>query len=170
MSKVGEKLKEFREKNNVSKSDLARILHVSPAYITTLENGKRDNPSNNLLINISSTLQIPITELVEDTTDEKKQELLKYMLDDFITRTQKEAFKNVYETIPQWTNVGFENKFNTPFEFWSDVIMHYPHKFCSLSDLFNNKDFDNSIDEIAKFLEVAFDTKVKEIVSRTEKK
>ena len=115
MSKVGEKLKEFREKNNVSKSDLARILHVSPAYITTLENGKRDNPSNNLLINISSTLQIPITELVEDTTDEKKQELLKYMLDDFITRTQKEAFKNVYETIPQWTNVGFENKFNTPF-------------------------------------------------------
>lgn len=170
MSKVGEKLKEFREKNNVSKSDLARILHVSPAYITTLENGKRDNPSNNLLINISSTLQIPITELVEDTTDEKKQELLKYMLDDFITRTQKEAFKNVYETIPQWANVGFENKFKTPFEFWSDVIMNYPHKFCNLSDLFNNKDFDNAIDEIAKFLEVAFDTKVKEIVSRTEKK
>lgn len=75
MNKLSEKLKEYRAKNNISKSELARLLHVSPAYITTLENGKRKNPSNNLLINISNILDVPLSDLITDNNNKLSIEI-----------------------------------------------------------------------------------------------
>lgn len=58
-----EKIKFYREKINMSKSELARQIGVSPSYITMLENGDKSNPSMEILLKISKVLNIDITEL-----------------------------------------------------------------------------------------------------------
>ncbi|ACD51987.1 helix-turn-helix domain-containing protein [Clostridium botulinum] len=171
MSKISEKLQEFRKKHNLSKSDLAKALHVSPAYITMLENGKKENPSNTMLINISNTLQIPITELIEDITDNERQALLSNVINDLVDATTKNAIEAVYNTVPGWTKVGFDEKFKNPHEFWSDVVFSYPSKFYDLSSLgLNDEEFDEAIEEISNILEIAYNLKVKEIFDRRNQK
>ena len=53
-------IKEAREKNNISKSELSRLIGVTPAYITMLENGKKKKPSTDILIKLSQALDIPL--------------------------------------------------------------------------------------------------------------
>lgn len=62
-SNMKEKIKFYREKLNMSKSELARQIGVSPSYITMLENGDKSNPSMEILLKISKVLNIDITEL-----------------------------------------------------------------------------------------------------------
>lgn len=64
MSSINKKLKYLREKYPMTKSELARRVSVSPAYITMLENGKKDNPSYELLLKISKALDCSITDLI----------------------------------------------------------------------------------------------------------
>ena len=56
---IGKIIKEYRENKGMSKSELSRRLNVSPAYITMLENGKKKNPSTNVLLLLSDILGIP---------------------------------------------------------------------------------------------------------------
>lgn len=95
MSKLGNKLQEYRKENNMSKSELARLLRISPSYITTLENGKRDNPSTSLLLNISTTLGIPMYDLTENDKIEDTIKDLKEISDNNI----KSNITNLYNAI-----------------------------------------------------------------------
>ena len=49
MNDLGIKIKNIREEKKITKSELARLIDVSPAYITMLENGKKQNPSRAIL-------------------------------------------------------------------------------------------------------------------------
>lgn len=60
---IKERIKFYREKRNISKSELARQIGVSPSYITMLENGDKKNPSMEILLKISSALNINVSEL-----------------------------------------------------------------------------------------------------------
>lgn len=60
-----EKIKYYREKINMSKSELARKIGVSPSYITMLENGDKKNPSMEILLKLSNALNVNITELTD---------------------------------------------------------------------------------------------------------
>lgn len=64
--KFNEKLKYYREKANISKSELARKIHVSPSYITMLENGDKTNPSMELRIKLAVALNLDIKEFLTD--------------------------------------------------------------------------------------------------------
>lgn len=57
---LGETIKEMRKERNMSKAELARLIEVSPAYITMIENGKKKNPSMNILNKIAKTLDVPL--------------------------------------------------------------------------------------------------------------
>ena len=46
---IKERIKFYREKRNISKSELARQIGVSPSYITMLENGDKKIPSMEIL-------------------------------------------------------------------------------------------------------------------------
>lgn len=70
-----EKIKFYREKRNMSKSELARQINVSPSYITMLENGEKTNPSMEILLKISNVLNIDIAELSD--IDDNLYKLLK---------------------------------------------------------------------------------------------
>ena len=95
MTKLGNKLQEYRKENNISKSELARLLHISPSYITTLENGKRKNPSASLLLNVSNTLNIPMVDITESDDIENTIEDLQNISDQKI----KTNVTNLYEAI-----------------------------------------------------------------------
>jgi transcriptional regulator with XRE-family HTH domain len=45
----GEKLRHLRDERNVTLKDMASALHVSPAYLSALEHGKRGRPSWHLV-------------------------------------------------------------------------------------------------------------------------
>jgi transcriptional regulator with XRE-family HTH domain len=49
MTPFGERLRALREARGVSQAALATALHVSPAYLSALEHGKRGRPSAGLI-------------------------------------------------------------------------------------------------------------------------
>lgn len=71
-------IKYYRERNNITKSELSRKIGVSPSYITMLENGEKANPSFEILVKLSRVFNISYTELIEDTDIEKDQFLAEW--------------------------------------------------------------------------------------------
>lgn len=61
---IGERIKKYREKKKISKSELARMINVSPSYITMLENGSKTNPSEDVIFKISIALGVDYQELL----------------------------------------------------------------------------------------------------------
>lgn len=49
MTPFGERLRALRETRGVTQAELARALHVSPAYLSALEHGRRGRPSPGLI-------------------------------------------------------------------------------------------------------------------------
>lgn len=81
---LGKKIKELREKNKITQSEIAEILEVSPATISKYEAGTLE-PNIEALKKISSTFNISIDELIkEETFDISKINILK------VLREQKE--------------------------------------------------------------------------------
>lgn len=66
MNDLGTRIKSIREKRRITKSELARLIDVSPAYITMLENGSKKNPSIDILKKIAKILKVPLSELIND--------------------------------------------------------------------------------------------------------
>jgi len=54
----GQKLRQLRAARNMTLKDLAKALHVTPAYLSALENGKRGKPSKGLVHQVSAALGI----------------------------------------------------------------------------------------------------------------
>lgn len=90
---LNEKITFYREKNGLTKSQLAREINVSPAYITMIENGAK-KPSPNVIIRLSRVFNLnpmdldetlPSTELESFSKEmEKMRRFLEqiYKLDD----------------------------------------------------------------------------------------
>ncbi|WP_424810990.1 helix-turn-helix domain-containing protein [Roseococcus sp. YIM B11640] len=49
MTPFGQRLRALREQQGISLTELAHALHVSPAYLSALEHGKRGRPSAGLI-------------------------------------------------------------------------------------------------------------------------
>lgn len=91
--KIGEKIKLYREEKGINKSELARIIHVSPAYITKLEKGEKQNPSNEVILKIAAALKIDLKDLLSDTEiQERFKETSK--INELL---QRESFKNDFD-------------------------------------------------------------------------
>lgn len=56
--KLVEKIKEYRQKNEISQRELARRLNIDSAYMTRIENNKIDKISIKLLNKICNELQL----------------------------------------------------------------------------------------------------------------
>lgn len=59
--KFGKKMREARESRGLSQKDIARLLGVSDAFISQVENGKKKMNTDNL-IKISKVLDLNILE------------------------------------------------------------------------------------------------------------
>ena len=60
---MGYKIKEFREKNNMSQSELARRSKVSRSIINQLENGKRTTTTTKTLLSIATALNATVDDI-----------------------------------------------------------------------------------------------------------
>ena len=58
MTPFGQKLRQLRAARNMTLKDLSKALHVTPAYLSALENGKRGKPSKGLVHQVSAALGI----------------------------------------------------------------------------------------------------------------
>lgn len=60
--KFGEFLKQKRSEKNMKAKTAAELLNISPAYLSSLENGSRRPPSNELLEKMAEILELSIDE------------------------------------------------------------------------------------------------------------
>lgn len=67
MASLGENIKLYRERNNMSQEDLAIKIRVGPAKVENYESGKQI-PTQETLLKISTVLDIPATELIDSRT------------------------------------------------------------------------------------------------------
>ncbi len=63
-SKLGENLKRIRTKKKISQGDIARALSVHRAYISGIENGKR-NPTLATIQKLANALGVSADELLK---------------------------------------------------------------------------------------------------------
>lgn len=62
--KVGEIIRAKREEKNVSLVDFAKIVEISPGYLSQLENGHKSNPKLEIMLRIIHELNIDIDMLL----------------------------------------------------------------------------------------------------------
>lgn len=60
MIKVGEIIRAKREEKNISLSDFAKELDISPGYLSQIENGIKKNPNLEILLKITNRLDIDL--------------------------------------------------------------------------------------------------------------
>lgn len=72
---IHEKITKYRELKGLNKSQLAREIDVSPAYITMIENGTK-TPSDELLIRLAFTLGVEPTKLDSNFPVDKFENVL----------------------------------------------------------------------------------------------
>lgn len=61
-----QKIKLIRTSKKIKQSDLARNSGISRAYLSELENGRKTNPSTDVLIRIANALNVNIAELIDN--------------------------------------------------------------------------------------------------------
>ncbi|MFA6081211.1 MAG: helix-turn-helix transcriptional regulator [Patescibacteria group bacterium] len=64
--KIGERVKEFREKNNLSQRQLSKKSKVDYSTINRLESRKSNNITVGTLLKLSKALKIKMANLVRD--------------------------------------------------------------------------------------------------------
>lgn len=62
--KVGEIIKAKREERRISLVDFAREIGISPAYLSQLENGRKENPKLEIMLSITQALDIDLDMLL----------------------------------------------------------------------------------------------------------
>lgn len=62
---IGEKIKKYRNKKNLTKADLSRMTGISSRSIEFLEHGKTNNPTLKTLKALSKALDVNIKDLIE---------------------------------------------------------------------------------------------------------
>jgi len=62
--KIGENIKRFRLKSNMTQKELAEKIGVTHFWVCRLEKGKQNNTTINLLIAIREALKIELYELM----------------------------------------------------------------------------------------------------------
>lgn len=62
--KVGEIIKAKREEKNISLIDFAKMIEISPGYLSQLENGRKANPKLDIVLRIIRELELDIDMLL----------------------------------------------------------------------------------------------------------
>lgn len=129
---IGERIKKYREKKKISKSELARMINVSPSYITMLENGSKTNPSEDVIFKISIALEVDYQELLSGIKSIKGN-----MIDSF------SGSSTIYENIL--------NLFNDKTIKGNDQTIKFKS---ALADYLKYKNTSNDLDTVNKLLKI----------------
>lgn len=67
-SRLGKRIKQYREKVGLTQFQLAEKIGVSEFYISALETGRR-NPGRKTLVKLANEMKVPIEALLDMETD-----------------------------------------------------------------------------------------------------
>ncbi len=63
MTPFGLRVRQYRQRDNVTQKDMAEALKISPAYLSALEHGKRGRPSVSLLARLADYFRLSVAEV-----------------------------------------------------------------------------------------------------------
>lgn len=161
MDTLKEKIKYYREKENISKSELARQIGVSPAYITKLENGDKTNPSLEIVLKITKALDCVPMDIMPFEDFEK---VLNMTLNE--SKYYNDLAANMLNAAPKTKTI---NENTIKHWFHEDIKALIEETLTANINLlrYDRNDFsDSEIDEIGYFVYLAYNTKINEILSR----
>ena len=69
---LGDIIKNARKSKRIMQKELAEMLHVRPSTVSMWEAGTR-NPDIQTLVNLSKSLEIPLSDLIKEMYDGKKE-------------------------------------------------------------------------------------------------
>jgi transcriptional regulator with XRE-family HTH domain len=72
MASIGDNIRLYRERNNMSLEDLALKIRVGTSRVENYETGKQI-PTKETLLKISTVLDIPASELIDSKTQYENQ-------------------------------------------------------------------------------------------------
>lgn len=97
MSTLGTRLKKARKNANLSLTDVEKRIDVSNAYLSQLENNKRNNPSMDLLKKLAKLYGVNLSyfvapkQTIEALTDEEKEFFEEMLQNDQLKALLREA-------------------------------------------------------------------------------
>lgn len=89
---IGKNLKKIRLKNGLSINELSRMSEVNASYISAIERGVKNNPSQDILKKLSQALDVSINEFFKEDVDPKVKKFIensKNSLDDNLAKQVK---------------------------------------------------------------------------------
>lgn len=99
---LGSRVKEIRKLKGFGLNELARIANISASYLSSIETGKRDNPSMDILKAIANALNTSVEDLFKEapfeyTIKDKMLEDNKKLLSKIanLTESKKQLIKNL---------------------------------------------------------------------------
>lgn len=170
MNSIGDKIKYYREKSNISKSQLAQLIDVSSAYVTMLENGKKKNPSFALINKVAKVLDVPLRELLTDKETNKAYDKATALTDTY------------YNSILKWSDNRILSKEESTIirEHFQELLLRYKKLINSTCEcksawnkekdayirLYKNKLSEEEIKEL--FLKQELEKEIKDLVDWIE--
>jgi transcriptional regulator with XRE-family HTH domain len=65
MIDIGKKLKELRQKKNLSQRELCRLAGLTPSHVEGIEAGRSRNPRIDTVLKLANALKVPAGKLYE---------------------------------------------------------------------------------------------------------
>lgn len=88
---IGDIIKKIRIEKGLTSKQLAELTNLTPAYLSMLENGKRTNPSTEILHSIANALQVPTSTFFD--SEEEKVTNENNIIDEDIRRIERARMK-----------------------------------------------------------------------------
>lgn len=83
---IGERIKSIRESQDITQKELSKLVHVSPSFISRIENGS-STPSLELIRSIAHALSVPPQDILRDffeyPEDASTAERIQFILEQF---------------------------------------------------------------------------------------
>lgn len=105
---LSKNLRIIRESKGIGVNELARRSGVNASYISSIENGKKGNPSKDILNKIADALEIPVEELLVEKMRTNEDEIdndieLRIMFNKIrnLSDSDKRKIKAVLDTFDQ---------------------------------------------------------------------
>lgn len=100
---IGNRLKDIRNKRNLSLDEVAKLTGVSKAMLGQIERGK-SNPTVSMLWKIATGLKVPFSTFI----DENQEDLIIVYQNDITPIIEEDNMMKLYPIFPFDANKGFE--------------------------------------------------------------
>lgn len=107
---LGETIKLFRQKKKLTLREFSQLVGISPIYLSEIESGKKNNPSEEILYKIINGLSLTSNEIINILdlyaigTDKISPDISEYVKENKFVQVALRVAKNKPATENDWLN------------------------------------------------------------------